>query len=104
MRKLNYSLKELVLADLYRYEGKTDTKSFLHAYATYEGFKFSVWLRMCSVARKKKLRNWPRITNFSYWWNSIQPRKVWKKHNAISEHNCWNDNSQWKKAVSSFTG
>ena len=55
MRKLNYSLKELVLADLYRYEGKTDTKSFLHAYATYEGFKFSVWLRMCSVARKKKL-------------------------------------------------
>lgn len=55
MRKLNYSLKELVLADLYRYERKTDTKSFLHAYATYEGFKFSVWLRMCSVARKKKL-------------------------------------------------
>ncbi|MFR3657257.1 MAG: serine O-acetyltransferase [Gallintestinimicrobium sp.] len=52
---MNYSLKELVLADLYRYEGKTDTKSFLHAYATYEGFKFSVWLRMCSVARKKKL-------------------------------------------------
>lgn len=22
---------------------------------------------------------------------------MWKKHNAISEHNCWNDNSQWKK-------
>lgn len=54
MRKLNYRLKELVLADLYRYERKTDVKSFLHAYVTYEGFKFTVWLRMCSTARKKK--------------------------------------------------
>lgn len=46
---------ELILSDLYRYEGRNDIKAFIHSYAINEGFRFSVWLRVCSVARRNKL-------------------------------------------------
>lgn len=48
-----YSLDELILGDLYRYEAKCTVRTFCHAYCKYEGFRFSVWLRCCYCARRK---------------------------------------------------
>lgn len=52
---LIYTLKDLVFGDLYRYEADRHWKSFFHAYSVYEGFRFSVWLRICNCARRKKI-------------------------------------------------
>lgn len=52
---LIYTLKDLIQGDLYRYEAGTHWKHFLHAYSVYEGFRFSVWLRVCNCVRKRKI-------------------------------------------------
>lgn len=44
-----------IKGDLYRYIAKTDLISFFKAYIRYEGFKFSVWLRICHFWRRKKI-------------------------------------------------
>lgn len=42
-----------IKSDLYRYAGNTTIKSFIKHYIKSEGFKFSVWLRICYFLRKK---------------------------------------------------
>lgn len=44
----NIKLFKVIKSDLYRYEKGYTIKNFIHAYFVYEGFKFSVWLRLCS--------------------------------------------------------
>jgi len=46
---------DCIKKDLYRYAGKSDLKSFLFYYFKSEGFKFSVWLRLCYFLRLKKI-------------------------------------------------
>lgn len=48
-------LKDCITADLYRYCKDTSLKSFLKTYINSEGFKFTVWLRLCYFGRKKKI-------------------------------------------------
>ena len=42
-------------SDLYRYSSNTTFKSFVKYYFSSEGFKFTVWLRVCHYLRKKKI-------------------------------------------------
>ena len=44
---------DLIKADKFRYVGKD--RSFLHTYLRYEGFRFSVWLRICHSLNRNKL-------------------------------------------------
>ncbi|QAA34734.1 serine O-acetyltransferase [Clostridium manihotivorum] len=44
---------DFIKADLYRYCGNTRIKDFIKQYLTAEGFRFSVWLRICCFAKKK---------------------------------------------------
>ena len=44
---------DLIKLDKYRYTG--NTCSFLRTYYAYEGFRFSVWLRVCNALYKKKI-------------------------------------------------
>lgn len=46
---------KFIQADLFRYAGETSVKKFIKHYFLSEGFKFSVWLRICHFLRKKKL-------------------------------------------------
>ena len=51
---MSNSLRYLIRNDLYRYEGDCKLKSFLRAYLCRPGFKFTVWLRICSVISRRK--------------------------------------------------
>lgn len=44
-----------IKSDLYRYSAEISIKLFFKHYIESEGFRFSVWLRMCHFLRKKKL-------------------------------------------------
>lgn len=46
-------LVALLKADLYRYAGKTDLKSFLRHYAFTPGYKYTVWMRTCGWLKLK---------------------------------------------------
>jgi len=46
---------QYIKADLYRYCGDTSVKSFLQQYMKAEGFRFSVWLRICHFTKKKRI-------------------------------------------------
>lgn len=48
-------LKKYIQSDLFRYSGKTDVKNFIKFYLVSEGFKFTVWMRICHFARKRKI-------------------------------------------------
>lgn len=52
----SYSLSELIKADLYRYSGQSNMKVFFHTYFKSPAFRFTVWLRICSILRKKRLQ------------------------------------------------
>lgn len=43
-----------IKSDLFRYAGKIGVKEFIYYYAKSEGFRFSVWLRLCYFMRLKK--------------------------------------------------
>lgn len=46
---------EYIQSDLYRYAGNKSLKSFMRYYIFSEGFKFTVWLRICSFLRRKRI-------------------------------------------------
>lgn len=46
---------EYIKLDLYRYTGDFSIKSFFKAYFSTEGFRFTVWLRLCAFYRKSKV-------------------------------------------------
>jgi len=52
--KLGVKCFDFIKADLYRYSGDTGLKSFIKQYFNAEGFRFSVWLRICFFAKKRK--------------------------------------------------
>ena len=52
---LNCKIYEYIKQDLYRYSGDYTFKSFIKHYIFSEGFKFSVWLRVCYFARQNKI-------------------------------------------------
>lgn len=52
----NYSLLELIKSDLYRYCGQSNVANFGRIYFKNPAFRFTVWLRICFVIRKNKLR------------------------------------------------
>lgn len=55
MIKLNGKCIEYIKKDLYRYTAKVSIANFFKAYFKYEGFRFTVWLRICSFLRVKKI-------------------------------------------------
>lgn len=46
-------LREYLIADKYRYTKKE--KGFIKTYMKYEGFRFTVWLRICQKLRENKV-------------------------------------------------
>lgn len=48
------NLINTILKDQYRYVGNNSFRGFCYAYIIFEGFRFSVWLRLCSYLREKK--------------------------------------------------
>ena len=46
-------LKALLAADLYRYAGRVDVKSFLRHYAFTPGYKYTVLMRTCGWLKRK---------------------------------------------------
>lgn len=48
-------IKEYIKADLYRYSRNISLSSFFITYMNSEGFRFSVWLRLCTFLRRSKL-------------------------------------------------
>lgn len=46
-------LMDFILADKHRYSG--EQSGFWKTYWRYEGFRFTVWLRICQETRKKKI-------------------------------------------------
>lgn len=48
-------INEYIKGDLFRYSAKSDVKSFIKYYFRSEGFKFTVWMRICHFSRKKKI-------------------------------------------------
>ncbi|WP_409295930.1 serine O-acetyltransferase [Peribacillus sp. SCS-26] len=59
------SILYFIKSDLFRYAGEVSLKKFLKHYFLNEGFKFSVWLRICHFFRKRKLTKYS-IFPFSY--------------------------------------
>lgn len=53
--KLNFNILEYLKKDLYRYTQSYTLRSFIKCYLRSEGFKFTVWLRICHFTRKKKI-------------------------------------------------
>ncbi len=49
---------QLILSDLYRYEGRVSAGSFLKHYAFTPGFKYSTLMRLCGYARQSKVKKW----------------------------------------------
>lgn len=52
---MSKELKNCILDDLYRYSGKRSMSAFLRFYNQSEGFKFTVWLRLCHYYKKKRV-------------------------------------------------
>lgn len=50
MEMINY-----IKSDLFRYAGKCNFKSFVKQYIRSEGFKFTVWLRVCHFTQKNTI-------------------------------------------------
>lgn len=48
-------LMDYIEADQYRYAAKKGLFSFFRSYHQYEGFKFTVWLRICQATRRHKV-------------------------------------------------
>lgn len=48
-------LIEYIKSDLYRYAGAVSFSNFIKYYARSEGFKFTVWLRMCYFLRMNRM-------------------------------------------------
>ncbi|MEG0898031.1 MAG: hypothetical protein RSF73_10845 [Ruthenibacterium sp.] len=49
------TLKDFLYSDLIRYAGTTGLKSFVQYYFSNYGFRFTVWLRICSSLRKSSV-------------------------------------------------
>lgn len=49
------NLFEYIKKDLYRYAKEETFSAFIKNYLFSEGFKFTVWLRICHFSRKKKI-------------------------------------------------
>lgn len=46
---------DYIKADLYRYSGDVGIKSFVKKYIRAEGFRFTVWMRICTFSKKSKI-------------------------------------------------
>ncbi|MCI9868149.1 serine acetyltransferase [Rhizobium skierniewicense] len=52
-------LKDLLAADLTRYSGRADTKSFMKHFIATPGFKYTVWMRLCGYLKINPVtRHW----------------------------------------------
>ena len=64
---MKYTLKELIISDLYRYHGKVNFVLFVKSILSVKGFKFAFWLRLAKhFDNNKVLGIFPKLI-FKYY-------------------------------------
>lgn len=66
--ELSFTLRQILQADLYRYRGKIDQRSFLSAYLRDPGFRFTYYLRKVAHYSSRKRS----IGVFGYIYNRVR--------------------------------
>jgi serine O-acetyltransferase len=61
-------LKESLNSDLFRYAGKTGTKTFLYYFFLYPGFRYSYFYRICHYSRSQNPNFLRKIQFYLLWY------------------------------------
>jgi len=64
---MSFKVKELIIADLYRYQGRVSLLLFIRSLLFNKGFKYFFWIRLSKAMNNMAIIKWlPRLMHYYY--------------------------------------